>query len=78
MLFELYSIDNQSLMNLLDKTLLKSNISCENDAKKYLVASSGGDARAMLNLLNFAIEIDDHVNLKILKSHYKNIKIDYR
>jgi len=37
-------------------------------AKKYLVASSGGDARAMLKLLEFASEVNTTVTLKLLQS----------
>ena len=68
MLFELFSIPNESLKELLEKALNKKNLSCEDDAKHYLIHSSGGDARAMLNLLNFAANIDTNITLSILKS----------
>ena len=68
MLFELYSIDYDSLKRLLNKELLEQNIGCDDDAKEYLVASSGGDARAMLNLLEFSMKIDKKITLKTLKS----------
>jgi len=66
MLFELYNINNESLSKLLDKAL--TNLTIDEDAKEYLVASSGGDARAMLKLLEFASNLDSHVTLKNLKS----------
>ena len=39
----------------------------DDDAREYLILSSSGDARAMLNLLNFAVKIDSHITMKILK-----------
>ncbi|MDA7818245.1 replication-associated recombination protein A [Sulfurimonas sp.] len=68
MLFELYPISNDSLKNLLDKTLLHVETVCSDAAKEYLVASSGGDARAMLKLLEFASNVSEEVNLELLKS----------
>jgi putative ATPase len=66
MLFELYNINNDALSKLLDKAL--KDLSIDEDAKEYLVASSGGDARAMLKLLEFASNLDTHITLKNLKS----------
>jgi len=66
MLFELYHINNSALDSLLDKAL--KNLSIDPQAREYLVASSGGDARAMLNLLEFASKLDTHISLKNLKS----------
>lgn len=68
MLFELFSINNEALSSLLDKTIKKTNLICDEDAKEYLIASSGGDARAMLNLLEFTSNLDTHITLKNLKS----------
>jgi putative ATPase len=68
MLFELYSIPNDSLRDLLEKTLQNSSLTCEDSAKEYLVASSGGDARAMLKLLEFASNITTEIDLDLLKS----------
>jgi len=68
MLFELNAINNDSLKTLLDKALKKENLVCDEDAKEYLVASSGGDARAMLNLLKFTSNLDKNITLQNLKS----------
>jgi len=68
MLFELFSISNEALKKLLEQTLSTKNITYEDDAKEYLINSSGGDARAMLNLLNFASNVETTVTLDILKS----------
>lgn len=68
MLFELYHITNEALEELLQKALSNDSFTCDEDAAEYLVRSSGGDARAMLKLLEFASTIDSHVTLDILKS----------
>lgn len=68
MLFELYAISNESLHKLLEKVLSESPLMCDEDAAQYLVLSSGGDARAMLKLLEFASNIDTHITLALLKS----------
>jgi putative ATPase len=68
MLFELYKIDNISLRKLLDINLSYENILCDDDAKDYLIKSSAGDARAMLNLLKSASSVKNPVSLEVLKS----------
>ncbi len=68
MLFELFAIDNEALASLLNKALTSKKLSCDDDAKEYLIASSGGDARAMLNLLEFTSNLDKHITIKNLKS----------
>ena len=69
MLFELFSINNEALDKLLSKTLaLHVELSVEDNAKEYLIKSSGGDARAMLNLLEFALHVDTNITLESLKS----------
>ncbi|WP_434580854.1 replication-associated recombination protein A [Sulfurimonas sp. NW15] len=68
MLFELKSISHAGLEKLLLRALNKTNIVLEEDAKEYLIASSGGDARAMLNLLEFAASINETVTLELLQS----------
>ncbi len=68
MLFELKNISDEALYKLLDRAIESSGIECEDEAKEYLVKSSGGDARAMLKLLEFSSNIDTHITLEILKS----------
>ncbi len=68
MLFELKPISNESLKTLLQNAISHSELSCQEDAKEYLVASSGGDARAMLKLLEFASNLSSEITLKNLKS----------
>jgi len=68
MLFELKNIDNDSLEKLSDIAFEKAGLEFEREAKDYLVKSSGGDARAMLKLLEFASNIDTKITLELLKS----------
>ncbi|WP_297485832.1 replication-associated recombination protein A [Sulfurimonas sp.] len=68
MLFELKPISNESLYNLLLRAILKGDVEIEDDAKEYLVLSSGGDARAMLKLLEFASNAANTITLALLKS----------
>jgi len=68
MLFELKAISNAALEKLLLHAVLQAKIILEDDAKEYLVASSGGDARAMLKLLEFASNLEHKVTLKTLKA----------
>jgi len=68
MLFELHHISNEALKKLLNRALSYSKLTCQEDAAEYLVASSGGDARAMLKLLEFASNLDTNITLTNLKA----------
>jgi putative ATPase len=67
MLFELKAINNDALTGLLNKTLTNLKLTANEDAKEYLVKSSGGDARAMMKLLEFASSLEKHITLQTLK-----------
>ena len=68
MLFELKSISRDALHELLQRAIKKADIEIEADAREYLISSSGGDGRAMLKLLEFALGVNTTVTLKVLKS----------
>ena len=68
MLFELKAIDAEALEVLLDKALQKGGLSVDEEAREYLIRSSGGDARAMLKLLEFASVLGNAVTLEQLTS----------
>jgi len=68
MLFELKNINNNALGSLLSKAIDSAQLKCDENAKEYLVKSSGGDARAMLKLLEFSSSLDSHITMRILKS----------
>ncbi|MCH9740361.1 MAG: replication-associated recombination protein A [Epsilonproteobacteria bacterium] len=67
-LFELKSISDKALESYLESIMLSEKIELSDDAKAFLISSSGGDARAMLNLLESAIALGTEVTLEQLKS----------
>jgi putative ATPase len=66
-LFELQSISEKELKSYLEKIIILEEIELEEDAKEYLIFSSGGDVRAMLNLLESAWVMHNTITLNILK-----------
>ena len=68
MLFELKAIDNAALHTLLQRAIKNASLKIDSITQEYLVSSSGGDARAMLKLLEFASNIDKKISIEILKS----------
>lgn len=64
LLFELYSIGFEALEDL----LVRTSVEMEDDAREYLIASSGGDARSMLKLLEVASALNKPITLALLKS----------
>jgi putative ATPase len=68
MLFEIKAIANEALLQLLDQAIEKYQLVIDEDAQEYLIASSGGDARAMLKLLEFASNLSNEIKLETLKS----------
>lgn len=68
MLFELKHISNKALYTLLEKAMQRYTLHLNKEAEEYLVASSGGDARAMLKLLEFASNVSESITLELLKS----------
>ncbi len=67
-LFELKSVDSRTMKAFLETVLQKESIRIELDAKDYLIDSSGGDVRALLNLLESGNHVASPITLKILKS----------
>lgn len=68
MLFEFKPLSFEALTQLVDKAQREISFVIDEDAMAYLIHSSAGDSRAVLNLLEFAIKVDNHVTLDILKS----------
>jgi len=66
-LFALEPINEPVMEIFLDTVLEQEQIKIEKDAKTYLVHSSSGDLRAMLNLLESAQAVTSPVTLEILK-----------
>jgi putative ATPase len=68
MLFELHAITNSALHSLVNLAIAKADLNIDTQTQEYLVSSSGGDARAMLKLLEFASNISTSINIETLKS----------
>ena len=66
-LFEFLSHTKEDLDDLLQKASRSIDIKLTDDIRSYLINSSNGDARAMLNLLEFAYKVDANINLVVLK-----------
>ncbi len=68
LLFELYPIKREALEELLRNVIERHNLHVNAEARKYLLASSGGDARAMIKLLEFASAVKRDVDVALLQS----------
>ena len=66
-LFALEPIDERELHTYLKRIIQLEDFSLEEEAKEYLVFSSGGDVRAMLNLLESAAAVESPITLHTLK-----------
>jgi len=66
-LFELVALRQQEMTNYLKKIIDLEKIDVEAEALEYLVFSSGGDVRAMLNLLESAQAVTSPITLRTLK-----------
>ena len=67
-LFELKSITRPLMDTFLQTVLDQENIRLEHDARAYLIDSSSGDMRAMLNLLESGAHTQQPVTLATLKA----------
>ncbi|ABK82279.1 replication-associated recombination protein A [Campylobacter fetus] len=68
MIFEFKPLSHDELTILLTKVQNVIKFEITNEAKDYLINSSGGDARSLLNLLEFALSADKSIGLNILKT----------
>ncbi|KYJ85695.1 recombinase RarA [Sulfurovum riftiae] len=66
-LFELEALEQKEMSAFLEKIIDLEEIEVETEALEYLVFSSGGDVRAMLNLLESAQAVSSPITLKTLK-----------
>ena len=67
-LFEFLSHTKDDLLQLIERALLiLPSLKINQEAKEFLISSSFGDARAMLNLLDFSYKADSHITLEVLK-----------
>ncbi|HIC44318.1 MAG TPA: replication-associated recombination protein A [Sulfurimonas sp.] len=68
MLFELKAHTDEDLRALANRACDREGLSLDEEAMKYLVISSNGDARSMLKLLEFVSVDNKEISLKDLKS----------
>ena len=66
-IYEFRTLSYQELERLLHKAIKSLDISIDKDAIEFLIVSSSGDGRALLNLLDFASKVEDHITIEILK-----------
>ncbi|PPK61373.1 recombination protein MgsA [Malaciobacter marinus] len=72
-LYEFKPLTNIELDGIIQTALNNSDITLSKEAREYLIASSSGDARAMLNLLNFASKIENNISFETLKELRSNV-----
>ncbi len=75
-LYEFLAFTKEDMEKILNRAITEEKLQVEKEAKEYLITSSGGDARAMLNLLNFAIKIDNLITIETLKGLRTNAIAD--
>jgi len=68
MLFELLAIDNDAMGTILDRAVAQAGCTLDGAARDYLIRTSGGDARAMLKLLEFALALRPEIDRELLLS----------
>ena len=67
-LFELQQVNNSALCEQLDKIIAREGVEIDQESKDFLVSSSSGDVRAMLNLLESAMALGQKLSLTQLRS----------
>ena len=68
MLFEFFPLHVEDLEEVIQRAKKVVEFTIDDEAKEYLISSSSGDSRSLLNLLEFAIKVSSHVSLEVLKS----------
>jgi putative ATPase len=71
-LYEFKGLSYNELEKVTQKAIKKLDISIDDNAKDYLIHSSSKDARALLNLLEFASKISNKITIDILKQLREN------
>ncbi|MDC0933652.1 replication-associated recombination protein A [Arcobacteraceae bacterium] len=66
-IYEFKTLSYDELELLLNKAVKTLDITIDKEATDYLIVSSSGDGRALLNLLDFSSKLDSNITLNILK-----------
>lgn len=64
--YEFKALTTDELSKVLEQALAMIEVNVSSEAKEYLLNSSSGDARALLNLLDFASKVSQEITLEIL------------
>lgn len=72
-LYEFKAFTKEEMLKIFNIAKVGLDIDISNDALEYLIISSGGDARAMLTLLNFAYKVSKDININLLKELRENV-----
>jgi len=68
MLFEFKPIKKEEFEKLFQRLEKELSIMIGKESKEYLISSSAGDVRALLNLLEYALKVDETLSLETLKT----------
>lgn len=71
-LYEFKSLNYEELDLLVNRALKELDLTIQDDAKEFLIVSSSGDGRALLNLIDYASKIDKNITKKTLKELREN------
>ncbi len=66
-LYEFKPLNYEELENLTKKAIKELDITINEEALEYLIVSSSGDGRALLNLLDFASKVNKDITIGLLK-----------
>ena len=66
-LFELKAVSQKEMSEYLNNIIKLEELKVDDKAKEYLVFSSGGDVRAMLNLLESAQAVEEDISFETVK-----------
>ncbi|MEA2049825.1 MAG: replication-associated recombination protein A [Campylobacterota bacterium] len=66
-IYEFKTLTYQELDILTKKAIKYLDIKIDDDAKDYLIVSSGGDGRALLNLIEYASKVNKDIKIDLLK-----------
>ncbi len=72
-LFEFKALNKDDLVQILDLAQKELEIDLNDDCIDYLINSSSGDARAMLNLLEFSFKSELKISVETLKELRQNV-----
>lgn len=68
MIFEFKPLGYEDLSELLGRAKAKIGFEIDDEAEQYLLRSANGDARSLLNLLDYALVLDKKITLRLLKT----------